>query len=124
MTTEEGTSVCLHPHRRGDTVLQFAVCEPRADLRLQVCCRGVYLAEAVLLPTMLKPPSYTCLDRARRITCGSEAMAANVLRSYKDCRRWCWVASRRRGVDSHLVPGAARRTTRGNNVGSVAAHEL
>ena len=93
MTAEAGTSVCLQSH--GDVVLQFAVCEPRADLRLEVRCRGVYLADAVLLPTMLKPPSYTCLDRARRIACGSEALAANVPGSHKACGLWYWVASRK-----------------------------
>jgi|SouAtlMetagenome_1021521.scaffolds.fasta_scaffold06055_6 hypothetical protein len=95
MTAEVGTSVCLQPHCRGDAVLQSAACEPRADLHLQVCCRGVYLADAVLLSTMLKPPSHTCLDHARRIACGGEALAANVPRSHGACRRWCWVASRK-----------------------------
>ena len=124
MTAEAGTSVCLQSHSRGDVVLQFAVCEPRADLRLEVRCRGVYLADAVLLPTMLKPPSHPCLNHARRIACGSEALAANVPWPHKACRRLCWVASRKRDVDSRLVSGAARRATRGNNVGSVTAHEM
>ena len=83
MTAEVGTSVRLQSHCRGDAVLQSAACEPRADLRLQVCCRGVYLVDAMLLPTMLKPPSHTCLDHARRIACGSEALAANVPGSHK-----------------------------------------
>ena len=95
MTAEVGTSVRLQSHCRGDAVLQSAACEPRVDPRLQACCRGVYLVDAMLLSTMLKPPSHTRLDRVRCIACGIGALPADVPGSHKACGWWCWVASRK-----------------------------